>query len=193
MVPLRRSLSTLLLVLAAWPAWAQTPSIEVIDPGATTTRMVIVRLGTSYYYVETTLVKPTPAPGPIPPNPVPPQPQPEPEPTPPPIPPPEPIPAPYTGKLWVLYIAQDNDSKAWGLAVDSMLRSSLASANAELRTYKTSEENITRQNLTKAIADAGGPPVVLIQKADGRLARSVKPTSAAAITEAVKAVREGKP
>jgi hypothetical protein len=186
----------------AWPAHVcaqSVPRIEVIDPNATTGRPVVVRIDGRYYTLYTTPVQPIdPQPGPTPPqpqpipDPSPPAPQPDPSP-PPPIPPPEPAPTPYVGKLWVLFIAGADDGKAWSLAVDSMMRSALATANAELRTYKMGEENITRQNLTKAIADAGGPPVVLIQKADGKLARSVKPTNTATIVEAVKAVREGRP
>lgn len=189
---------------SAWPAHvcAQTPRIEVIDPNATTGRPVIVRIDGRYFTVYTTPVQPIdPTPGPVPPQPVPPTPTPDPIPPPPqpdpspppPIPPPEPAPVPYTGKLWVLFIAGADDGKAWNLAVDSMMRQSLASTNAELRTYKMGEENITRQNLAGAISAAGGPPVVLIQKADGKLARTVKPTDAGTITNAVKAVREGRP
>ena len=190
---MRLRLALVLSLVLSVLARGQGPSIEVIDPSHGTPHIVTVRLDGRYYAVMTSPVWPV---GPIPPlpDPTPPDPTPPPKPTPDPIPTPTPPPVPYNGKLWAIYVADQGDGHAWSFAVNPMLRSALADSNTELRTFKTTEEDVNLLNLKPFIESVGGPPVLMLQRADtGKVVRVLHDPSVLQVVEAISQVRKGLP
>ena len=111
-----------------------------------------------------------------------------PRPTPTPTPPPLPVPDTLSGVKWMSVIVDPSSPEQAAWRTDSALRSEVERKAINYRSYLSTESDIDTLCFRASLA-ATGTPCVILQDANGKLIKTIRPTSLGdimAILEAIK-------